>query len=110
MAKKTGAAPEPEETSGNGIIVNRTKFARAKEILDLVTGKKVPKKATELERKEHYGAILAEHGIDPKGKKAAELVYEKVLGGLVRTPAEEATHQKKVAQMKKSAKKRAIES
>lgn len=99
----------PEEKGTDVVFVNREKHARAKGILDLVTGKRLPRDANEAERTEHYRAQLQAAGVDPKGKKAVRALYE-ILGGLVRSESEQRAADKKAEALKSKHKKRAVES
>lgn len=94
MAK--GAEREESETPAPAapvvlhetVFVNREKLERAKGILELVSGKRVPRTDGEAEQKERFAAIFADNDQDPKHKDALRFVYE-TLGGLVRTESEQ---------------------
>ena len=83
------------------VFVNDEKKARAQEILDLVTGKTVPKNDGAEDTRAKFANFFSEAKVDPKGADALEFVYEK-LGGLIRTEAEQkaADVKKKEAQAK----------
>ena len=100
------AAAKPVDAD---VLVNRDKVEQAKVIVALLTGKRAPKNSNESERQEHYAAVLESREIDPKAKDAVKRVYAEVLLGAVRSPAQDAAHQKKVATMRKSLKRRQIE-
>lgn len=94
----------PVETEGV-VFVNREKLERAKDIVALVSGARVPKNEQEAERKEHYTAKFAEAEQNPKSKDALQFAYE-LLGGLVRTPEEQSEADAgKVAAQKRNKKK-----
>lgn len=98
---------EPVVETGGFVFVNREKLERAKGILDLITGKQSPKKESEIERRDHYAAQLADRGIKPSDKEALQALYE-ILGGLVRTPAEQAQADAQAKKMQARNKKKPI--
>lgn len=85
----------------DAILENRDKEQRSRDILALLMGTTVPRDRAESDRKDHYGRILMEAGIDPKKDTALQFIYEK-LGGRVIT-AEEAV---KIEKRKEEAKKK----
>lgn len=89
-------------------FVNPEKYDRAKEILALILGEKVPQKIEETERKEHYTKQLAKHEIDPKSDDALPAIYE-IIGGLIRSEVEQKEAETKAKELKSKAKKRMIE-
>lgn len=99
----------PKAAKDADILVNKAKVIQATVILDLLNGKRAPKNSKEAERLEHYTRVLESREIDPKGKDALKAVYAEVLGGAVRSPAQEAAFQKQAAKMKKSLKRKQIE-
>lgn len=90
------------------ILVNKVKEERAKDILALVLGTRVPKNDGEADRRDKFTAFLAEGNVDPKKPEAVQFVYEK-LGGLVRTESEQKEADKRKQEMQLKAKKRMIE-
>jgi hypothetical protein len=90
------------------LLVNADKVARAKDILDLITGKRIPKGEGESDSREKFAGFLTIADIDPKGKDALQFIYEK-LGGLVRTVREQEVADEQAVEMQKKGKKRAIE-
>lgn len=113
MAKKVkNEVNEGEEREvaevGGVILVNADKVARAKDILDLVTGKRIPRDEGEGDRKDKFAQFLAEADVNPKGEDALQFVYEK-LGGLVRTPSEQEDADEAADEARKKNKRRAIE-
>lgn len=100
----------PQKNSGKGevIFVNKEKLSRAKNILLLVSGKQAPRKTEELERKEHYAGLLADRGVKASDTKALRVVYEELLGGLVRTHVEQKEAEQKAAALKSKLKKRKV--
>lgn len=116
--KKKPVAPTNVETpeekkapvvKGEVVFVNRDKVSRAAIIVDLVSGKRVPKDAGEEEQKEKFSAIFATEEVNPKGADALQFAYEK-LGGLVRTPVEQKEADENAKEAQKKAKRRAIDS
>lgn len=109
--KNQAGAPKSEQkpvAKSEVIFVNSNKFERATEIVALVSGKRVPRKPVEAERKQHWSEIMAESDVNPKAESAVRFVYEK-LGGLVRTRDEQAEADRKAAEARKQNKKRKIE-
>jgi hypothetical protein len=102
--KKTAKAPAKDAV----IFVNKEKLSRAKDIVLLITAKRAPRETSEFERKEHYTGLLAAKGVKATDPKAVQAIYE-ILGGLVRTPEEQATADKKAAAAKAKSSKRKIE-
>lgn len=96
-------------TDATVIFVNNEKLARAKGILDLVSGKRAARDANEAERTEHFRAQMNHAGKKPTDKDAVRFIYE-LLGGLVRTPEEQREADKKAAALKAKYKKRKVES
>lgn len=92
-----------------GIIVNQVKFKRAQNIIGLINGTIAPQKTEEEDRLTHYSRILAARSVDPASKDAVYYLYEIVLRGLVRSQADEKEHQKKVKELRKKMKKKAVE-
>lgn len=104
-------------------FVSGEKFRRAKNIFELITGKVVPNKAEDEQRKQHYERQLAKHGVpmfneikDEKGEITGqepnpEVVYAiyEILGGLIRDEAEQANAEKVKKKMQEEAKKAKIE-
>jgi hypothetical protein len=88
------------------VFVNGSKFKRAQTIVDLINGIKVPQKAEEQSRVDHYLKLINAHGIDLKSDEAVPAVYE-LLGGLIRTPEEQKAAEHKAIEVKK--KKKMIE-
>lgn len=107
------AEVEPEEPSSgkkdDAIFVNNEKLSRAKSILELVSGKRVPRDQNEADRTEHYRAQMNHAGVGVKDKNAVRFLYE-LLGGLVRSESEQREADKKAAAMKAKNKKRAVQS
>lgn len=90
------------------IYVNEEKRARAENLLALVKGKLVPKTVDEQDAKTKFGAFLAEAKIATDSEDALPFIYEK-LGGLIRTPAEQAKADKGKEDARKKAKRKMIE-
>ena len=87
--------PADEAVSEDGVIfVNREKRERAQIIVDLVSGKRVPKTEGEADLRDRFAGKFTEAEVNPKGKDALRFAYE-TLGGLVRTPAEQDEANKK---------------
>lgn len=86
------------------ILVNEDKRARAQMIVDLISGKIVPRTAEEVERKEHYTKMVATADMDMKKDDVLTFIYEK-LGGLVRTEAEQAKAETKKKEMQSKGRK-----
>lgn len=101
-----GAAPVEV---GDVIYVNRDKFNRAKIIVALVSGAKVPANDSEADRKDKMVAQFAAAEVSPKGEDALRFAYEHLLGGLVRTPAEQEDADKESAAMRKKFNKKKVE-
>lgn len=108
-------APAPEKpneatktTKDELVFVNKEKHARAKDIVALVTGKRVPRETSELERKDHYTELLKARGVKGTDPIAVQAIYE-ILGGLVRTPSEQAQAEANAAKAKAKNKKKKIE-
>lgn len=89
-------------------FVNGVKFKRAENILGLIRGDIAPIKADDVQRKEHYTRQLQVQEIDPSDKDALPALYE-LLGGLIRTEAQQQAADEKAKQMRKDAKRRMIE-
>lgn len=104
-AAKKGKAKA--EDKGGVIFVNREKLARARDILLLISGKRAARETSEIERKEHYAQQLAARGVKATDPGAERAMYE-ILGGLVRTEAEQAVVDVKAAEMKKKLKKKKV--
>ena len=92
----------------NVVFVNGSKFRRAKTILDLIRGEKVPSKNDEIARKDHYTRQLAKNEIDVQSEEALPALYE-LLGGLIRTKAEQEFADEKAKEMKAKGKRKMIE-
>lgn len=106
---KSQATVRPVFDAKNKVFfVNPEKYDRAKEILALITGAKVAQKAEEEQRKDHYMRQLAKHEIDVKSEDALPAIYE-ILGGLIRSEAEQKDADIKAKEMKAKAKKKMIE-
>lgn len=104
------AAPSAIEAVGNDIFVNRDKLTRARDIVELVSGKRAPRDEGEADRKERFTAHFATHEVNPKSATALRFVYETLLGGLVRTEEEqEAADSAAVAARRKHKKKQVEE-
>lgn len=102
-------APAPAvETVGEVVFVNRSKLERARDIVDLVSGKRIPRDGGELERKERFEGHFAAHSVSPKDKDAVRFVYETLLCGLVRSPDEQETADREAAVRRTKFKKKAI--
>lgn len=114
MAKKKvqveeGSVEETVKPSANPVIfVNSDKVSRAKDIVALITGKRVPLDQGEADRKDKFAGFMAAADIDPKSEGAMQFIYEK-LGGLVRTVREQEVADEQAAEAKAKGKKRAIE-
>ena len=89
-------------------FVNPEKYDRAKEIIALILGKKVPQDIKEQERKEHYTQQLKKHEVDPTSETAIPAIYE-LIGGLLRSPAEQREAEKLAIETKKRGKKKMID-
>ena len=109
-AKEEDTEKDPVPTEQDGLIfVNTEKLARAKSILSLVSGKTVPKNDQEAEKKDTYTAHLASAEIGVKDEGALRFIYEKLLGGLVRTPAEQEEVDEAAKEAAAKNKKKAVE-
>jgi hypothetical protein len=86
------------------VLVNEDKVTRAKEIFALVSGATAPRNQTEVERKLLWERhlISGSIGLDD-GDAAVEFIYEK-LGGLVRSPEDQAKAERRKAEAKKAKK------
>ena len=86
------------------VLVNEEKARRAQDIFGLVSGKVAPKDQMEIERKDRWTRHLAagEIGLDDE-QVATEFIYEK-LGGLIRTPADQAKADRRKEEIKKAKK------
>ena len=86
------------------VYVTPDKLKRAQDIVAIMN--RDPKSDEEREQNQKYGALMNAAGVKIDGKDAVQFVYEKILGGLVRTQQEQ-----KVANAKKEEirKKRKIE-
>lgn len=108
--------PEPETkpaakkaaVKSDVVFVNKEKLARAKDIALLVSGKRSPRDAGELERQQHYTGLLSDRGVKPSDATAVQALYE-ILGGLVRTPQEQAQAEAAAVAASKKHKRRKIE-
>lgn len=90
------------------VFVNPSKFKRAEVIVDLVSGKRVPRTNEEIERKDKFTRVLQEQEIDLKKDDAVPAVYE-LLGGLIRTPEEQKKADIFAEEARKKGKKKMIE-
>ena len=90
-------------TIKNKVLVNDDKVQRAKDILDLFV--RAPRTDDEEEFKSTFGRHLSEAKVDPKGDEALIFVY-KLMGGFVRTEAEEKVAVGKAKELKKKKVKR----
>lgn len=75
------------------IFVNQNKEIRAKEVLALFSKQHLNDDEEDMKRK--VSNLLADAQIAPDNEKALQFVYEKVLGGLVRTLQEQKVADKK---------------
>lgn len=96
------------ESVGNTVFVNRDKLARARGIVELVSGKRAPRNDSEADQKERFTGHFAAHEVSPKDPKAVHFVYETLLGGLVRTHAEQQEAEDNATAAKKKFKKNAV--
>lgn len=108
--EETAAVAPTVVAEGDAVYVNRDKLERAKDIVALVSGKRTPANDTEADRKERFAGHFATHEEDPKGKGAVRFVYEKLLAGLVRTPAEQEEAEADAAEARSKHKKKGIDS
>lgn len=99
---------KPPATKSGVIFVNKEKYNRAKDIILLVTGKRAPHEASEIEKKDRYTDLLATRGVKATDANAVQAVYE-ILGGLVRTPEEQAAADKAAAAARAKFKRRRVE-
>lgn len=83
------AAAKAAKSADGIVFVNAEKLARAKDILELVSGKRAPRTDAEAEQKERYAGHFAAHDQKPQADDALRFVYETLLGGLVRTADEQ---------------------
>jgi len=90
------------------VFVNGSKYRRAQAILALLTGKTVPLKAEDVERKDHYIKQLAKHGVEVNSEEALPALYE-LLGGLSRTPEEQKKADIQAKKMRSKGKKKMIQ-
>lgn len=81
------------------VFVNGSKYRRAQRILDFIRGDAIPQKAEEIQRKDHYIRQLKKHDVDPMAEEALPALYE-LLGGLIRTPAEQEEAERKAEEMR----------
>lgn len=102
-------APAAVEAVGDAIFVNREKLARARTILELVSGKRVPANEAEADQKDRFSTRFANHEVGAKDKDALRFAYETILGGLVRTPDEQDEADAKATKARAKFKKRAVE-
>jgi hypothetical protein len=93
---------------GDVVLVNGNKVTRAKNIVELVSGRRTPLDQSEAELKERWSRHFANGEHDPKATTAVQFVYEK-LGGLVRTKTEQEEADVNAADAKRQMKKRKIE-
>lgn len=84
------------------VFVNPDKEKRAKEILELFSKTTLTDDQEDMKRK--VGNLLADAQIAPDNEAAHRFVYEKVLGGLVRTAAEQKVADKKKEEIQKKRK------
>jgi hypothetical protein len=85
-------------------LVNEDKVTRAKEIFALVAGTVAPRNQTEVDRKVLWERHLIAGSIGLEDEEVAiEFIYEK-LGGLVRSPEEQAKAERRKVEIKKSKK------
>lgn len=103
------AAPAASSEVGGVVYVNRDKLERAKDILALVSGKRAPNTDSEADRKERFSTLFATHEKSPKDGDALQFVYETLLGGLVRTPAEQEDATDAAAAARKKINKKRVE-
>lgn len=96
------------DTKRKVVFVNGSKYRRAEEILNLITGKKACQKDADVERKEHYERILASHEVKLDSPDVLPALYE-ILGGLIRTPSQQKESDEKAKEAKAKGKKRMIE-
>jgi hypothetical protein len=89
-------------------FVNGSKYDRAKNILALIGGKKAVVKTEDMERKEHYSRLLAVQQVDVEDEEALPILYE-LLGGLLRTPAQQETAEREIKAMIAKGKKKMIQ-
>lgn len=90
------------------IYVNEAKRRRAQEILNLISGVSSPKTIGQTEDKVRFSGVLAEAKIAVDSEDALPFIYEK-LGGLIRTPAEQAQAEKRKKEAMAKGKKKMIE-
>ena len=114
MAKKAkkeeelGDTPEVVVEKDGVVLVNRDKRERAQIIVDLVSGKRMPKDTEEADRKERFSTKFAEAGVNAKSAGAVQFAYE-LLGGLVRTPQEQEQADESASKQRAKNKKRAVQ-
>lgn len=99
---------KPKASKSSVVLVSFEKKVRAEAILNLVLGGKIPSTTGELAQKDKFSKLLAENDIDAKSAKALVFIYEKI-GGLVRSPEEQAKADTKKKEAIASGKKRMIQ-
>lgn len=102
------AAVAPVEAVDGVVFVNREKLGRARDIVALVSGKRAPLTDSEADKKDRFSALFASSEADPKGKDAVRFAYE-LLGGLVRTQAEQDEADEDAAEAQRKFKKAPVE-
>ena len=90
------------------VFVNGSKYRRAEEILALIRGEKAPQKQEDEDRRAHYEKHLAANEIPIDSPDAVAALYE-LLGGLIRTTAQQKEANEKAKEMKAKGKKKMIE-
>lgn len=86
------------------VLVDGSKAQRAKEIAALVTGK-IAKNEEEAILQEKFSTLAKAEGVDVKKDDVVLFVYTK-LGGLIRTPEEQAVADENAKEMRKKNKAR----
>lgn len=89
-------------------FVNGAKYRRAQNILALIKGTKAPVKSDDVERKDHYAGILAANEVDLESDEALPALYE-ILGGLIRTSAQQKQAEANAEEARRKGKKRMVE-
>ena len=86
----------------SNVLVDSEKRIRAEHIVALINGRAV-KNEEEANLKNKYGGLVANAKVDKED--VLEYVYSTLLGGLVRTDAEQKVVEEKVEEIKKEGKK-----
>jgi len=88
------------------IFVNAKKHSRAKDLFDLLAGRRVAKTRGEEDTKAKMATLIATDKVDMEDEDGVVLYIYQKFGGLVRTPAEQkAADLNKIGMQKKGKKK-----